>query len=186
MRPSDGGALREPLVGFLVGLLVRREMPITVSTGAASRREWRTARRALRLGLAELADDDGQPPRDIVAGGLRLVRLTARGREYLGIPEPALLGGREPLDVLREAVSLLMGEDGFTLTACPPDWTGPPTMIAFANHHLLDGWDDRLDAVAVVATGQGVACRAVALHDGRVWVLAGFETTVDETEGARP
>lgn len=176
----NGGALRE----LLVGLIAHGERPIIASTGAASRCEWRTGRRALRLGRAELVEDEGPLPRSIVAGGLRLVRITSRGREYLGIPGAASLGDREPLDVLRDAVRILMGGDGFVLAAPPADWTGP-TMIALANHHLLDGgWDERIDAISVIAGEQGVVgCQVVALHDGCVgWVLAGFEAVDTESK----
>lgn len=152
-----------PLHDLLIGLYAHGPRVI-VQTTKAARAEWRVARRALRLGCVSLVGDEPLP-RYILDGGLRSVLLTAAGRGWLGIPDPAPLGGRDPIDVLKAGVRLFMGVKAFNLTACE-DGSAARRMIARAHYHTVDGWPDSLDAIARFATEQGASCECLYEHDG--------------------
>lgn len=148
--------------------------PATIVRSAATgRADWQVARAALRIGFIELTED-APLPRNLKLGGLREIRIAQAGRAALGVPDPAPIGDRSPVEVIGAGVKLFMGAGAITVTA-REEGAPDSRMIARANYHTVDGWPDAIDAVVVYAGEQGVPCEAISENPrGDEWHVTGF------------
>ena len=124
---------------------------------------------ALTRGLVELADGEG-PLEPFPWRVLRRIRLAAAGRAHLGVPAPAPLGDRAPMDVLRDAVARFLGTE--------PELTADPTgelLCLTVSTNDDETWEMRMNATVRYASEQGVPCVPIVDNPrGKTFVLVGF------------
>jgi hypothetical protein len=174
--PPDPSKRRQrgPLHLLLLDLYARGPAPIARTRD--HQRDRRLAQYALSRGFVEIADGEG-PLEPFPWRVLRQIRLTPAGRVRLGVPAPAALGDRAPMDVLRDAVARFFTTE--------PELTADPTgellcLTVCTNDH--PGWEMRMNAAVRYASEQGVPCLPIVENPrGNTFVLVGFAAATEET-----